>query len=205
MLTVKTTLNQMTNIKHIMDELKDTLRAIDPEFKNEESQFCQALACFTQDADSAETTRVSEYVAAREENLAMELIYIGWQGFQLNMDIFKNPVTALMLREDYEDLHMERRLCTLPAARNSRKFQSTFWAEADTFPKDKKTLLQSIDDYFSYLQTAGYKLAHYFGFRLADQFLPYVIPGYVNDSTSSTRYLRNLETALQMELSQIEK
>lgn len=204
MLTVKTTFNQMTNIKHIMNELKDTLRTIDPEFNDEESQFCQALACFTQEVDTAEATRVSEYVATREKELAMELIYIGWQGFQLNMEIFQNPVAALMLREDYEDLHMERRLCTLPTARKAREFHSAFWAEASTFPEEKKALLQIVDDYFSYLQTAGYKLAHYFGFRLADRFLPYVVPAYISDPLNTSRYLRKIENSLQTDLDHLE-
>lgn len=204
MLTVKTMLNQMTNVKNIMEGLTDTLRTIDPVFEDEEAQFCQVLACLTQEADTVESNRVKEYVAAREEELAMEIIYIGWEGFQLNMEIYKNPVTALMLREDDEDLHRERRLCTLPMTRKARDVQSAFWAEESTFPEDKKALLQIIDEHYSYLQTAGYKLAHYFGFRLADHFLHYVMPGYISNPVYSIRYLRNMETNLQMDLSRIE-
>ena len=200
MLTVKTMMNQVTNVKHIMEGLTDTLRTIDPVFEDEETQFCQVLAYLTQEADTVESNRVKEYVAAREEELAMELIYIGWQGFQLNMEIFQKPVVALMLREDYEDLHMERRLCTLPTARKACEYQSAFWAEARAFPEDQKALFQIVDDYFSYLQTAGYKLAHYFGFRLADQFLPYVMPGYISDPLNTSRYLRKIENNLQADL-----
>ena len=204
MLTVKTMMTQMTNVKNIMEGLTDTLRTIDPVFEDEEAQFCQVLACLTQEADTVESNRVKEYVAAREEELAMELIYIGWQGFQLNMEIFQNPVVALMLREDYEDLHMERRLWTLPTARKAREYQLAFWAEARAFPEDKKVLIQIVDDYFSYLQTAGYKLAHYFGFRLADQFLPYVMPGYISDPLNTSRYLRKIENNLQADLEYLE-
>ena len=200
MLTVKTTLNQMTNVKYIMDGLKDTLRSIDPEFKDEESRFLQALAFLTQEENPVRANQVLKYVAVREEALAMEMIYIGWQGFQLNMEIFKNPVAALMLREDDEDLHMERRLCTLPTARKAREYQSAFWAEASMFPADKKDFLQSLDDYFAYLQTAGYKLAHYFGFHLADQFLPYVMPGYIRDPLNTARYLRRMADSLQADV-----
>ena len=177
MLTVKTKLNQMTDVNYIMEWLMDTLRSIDPEFEREEAQFTQAIAYLTQEKEDAESKKVMEYRAAKEEELAMEIIYIGWEGFQLNMEIYKNPVTALMLREDDEDLHRERRLCTLPMTRKTRDVQSAFWAEENTFPEDKKARLQIIDEHYSYLQTAGYKLAHYFGFRLADHFLPSVIPG----------------------------
>ena len=204
MLTVKTMLNQMTNVNYIMEGLTDTLRTIDPGFEDEEAQFCQVLACLMQEADTVESNRVKEYVAAREEELAMELIYIGWQGFQLNMEIFQIPVAALMLREDYEDLHMERRLCTLATARKAREYQSAFWAEARVFPGDKKVYLQIIDEYFSYLQTTGYKLAHYFGFRLADQFLPYVMPAYISDPLNTSRYLRKMESCLQADLAHLE-
>lgn len=204
MLTVKTKLNQMTDVNYIMEWLMDTLRSIDPEFEREEAQFTQAIAYLTQEKEDVESKKVMEYRAAKEEELAMEIIYIGWEGFQLNMEIYKNPVTALMLREDDEDLHRERRLCTLPMTRKTRDVQSAFWAEESTFPEDKKARLQIIDEHYSYLQTAGYKLAHYFGFRLADHFLPYVIPGYISNPVYSFRYLRNMETNLQMDLSRIE-
>ena len=204
MLTVKNTLNQITDTKRIMQELRETLKKIDPMYQEEENKFLQALACLVKEMERLEYSNVEEYLAAKEEVFAMELIYIGWQGFLLNLEIFKNPVTALMLREDYEELHLERRLSTLSTVMEAQKNLSAFCTTFGLLSEDKRLLTQVIDDYYSYLQTTGYKLAHYFGFRLADQFLPYVIPGYVSDPVHTLRYSSSLANNLQINLKQLE-
>ena len=65
MLTVKTKLNQMTDVNYIMEWLMDTLRSIDPEFEREEAQFTQAIAYLTQEKEDAESKKVMEYRAAK--------------------------------------------------------------------------------------------------------------------------------------------
>ena len=204
MLTAKNTLNQITDTKRIMQELRETLKKIDPMYQEEENKFLQAMACLVKEMERLEYSNVEQYLAAKEEVFAMEVIYIGWQGFLLNLEIFKNPVTALMLREDYEELHLERRLSTISTVMKAQKNLSTFSTAMGLLSEDKKLLTQVIDDYYSYLQTTGYKLAHYFGFRLADQFLPYVIPGYVSDSVHTFRYSSSLANNLQINLKQLE-
>ena len=204
MRTVNSILNQMTDAKLIMQELKDTLRTIDPMFQEEEHKFREASAGLVQEMVALGYPQVREYLAAKEEEIAMELLYIGWQGFQLNLEIFKSPVTALLLNEDFEDLHLERRLCALPATRKVRETQQSLQRIMAFLPEDKKYLLQAVTEYYSYLQTTGYKLAHYFGFRLADQFLPYVFPGYVIDPVITFQYAEKLEEYLQLDLKQME-
>ena len=203
MLTVKTVTNQMTDAKRIMQALRDALRTIDPMFQEEENKFNQASACLVQELEELGCVKAEEYLLAKEEALSMELIFIGWQGFQLNLEIFKNPVTALMLRQDYEELHLERRLCVLPTTRRAQEKQQPFCELLDVLPEDKKDLAQIVEEYYSYLQTTGYKIAHYFGFCLADRFLPYVLTGYVSDPVNTTHYLNALENYLQMDLKQL--
>lgn len=202
--TVKTILNQMTDSQYIMQELKKTIRSLDPMFQEEEAVFLHAVDCFTQEMEEPGCFSITKYLTAKENELAMELIYIGWQGFQLNLEIFKNPVAAMFLQEDYEELHLERRLCTLPTVQKARADQSVFCTALEMLPEEKKNLVQSIDAYYSYLQTVGYKLAHYFGFRLADQFLPNVVPGYASDPVHSSRYAMPLSHYLQADLAKLE-
>lgn len=204
MRTVNSILNQMTDAKLIMQELKNTLRTIDPMFQEEEHKFREASAGLVQEMVALGYPQVREYLAAKEEEIAMELIYIGWQGFQVNLEIFKNPVTALFLNEDFEDLHLERRLCALPTTRKAREMQQSLNGIMALLPEDKKYLVQAVTEYYSYLQTTGYKLAHYFGFRLADQFMPYVFPGYVSDPVITFQYAEKLEEYLQLDLKQME-
>ena len=203
MKTVASILNQMTNPKNIMQDLKDTLRELDPMYQEEENKFLKACSIIDQEMKAFGCSGVAEYIAAKDEELAMELIYIGWQGFQLNLEIFKNPINALLLNEDYEDLHLERRLGTLTSATQAREVQANIRLRFNELPEEQQNLMQTITAYYSYLQTYGYKLAHYFGFRLADVFLPYVIPGYMSDPVCTFQYANDLTRTFQMNVQQI--
>ena len=66
-------------------------------------------------------------------------------------------------------------------------------------------LTDGITSFYGYLETTGYKLAHYFGFRLADLFLPYVIPGYTNDSVDTMYYQSDLKKYLRIDVERVDK
>ena len=203
MKTVETVFHQMIDTKTVMPDLRDTLREIDPNFKEAECRYLEAAAELERTLGDGISPSVGEYLAARENALAMELIYIGWQGFQLSLDIFKDPVNALLLKEDYEDLHCEHRLGTLPATKKAWEVQVAFHAAVKDMPENTKHLAEDVDEFYSYLETVGYKVAHYFGFRLADRFLSCVEPGYTGDHISALRYLGDLKDYLQIDLDRV--
>ena len=204
MKTIEMMLRQMTDASSIIQDLRDTLRTIDPQFPAAEQSFNNAVAALEQSLGDAITPTVGEYLAAKEEVLAMELIYIGWQGFQLNLEIFKNPVNTLLLQGDYEDLNLERRLETLPTAKKARTVQYAFHEALQDMPDEMKNLTDGVTEFYSYLETAGYKIAHYFGFRLADRFLPFVVPGYISDQVNTLQYSGGLQRYLKIDLDRME-
>lgn len=204
MKTIATVLQQLTDPKSIMFELRETLRVIDPGFFDAEVKFLAASANLEKELGDSITPSVSEYLAAKEEEFTAEIIYIGWQGFLLNMDIFNNPINALLLRGDYEELLRERRLGTLPMAKKPREVLEAFYTEMRKLPEEKWALTEDITSFYSYLETTGYKVAHYFGFRLADQFLHYIIPGYTSDTVNTLLYSRQLGDYLQIDLARME-
>lgn len=193
----------MIDTKNIMPDLLDTLREIDPNFKEAECRYLEAAAELERALGDGIFPSVSEYLAARENALAMEFIYIGWQGFQLNLDIFKDPVNALRLKGDYEDLHCEQQLGTLPATKKAWAVQVAFHAAVKDMPEKTKAQAEDVDEFYSYLETVGYKVAHYFGFRLADRFLSCVEPGYTGDHINALRYSGDLKEYLQIDLDRI--
>ncbi len=205
MKTVQTILGQLTDPKTIMAEIRETLRTIDPEFFDTEVKYLAAASNLEKELGNSITPSVDEFLAAKEEEFASEIIYIGWQGFQLNMDIFHAPINAMMLRGDYEELHRERHLGTLPMAKKARDTMNAFYEVLREGYRDKLDLTEDITGFYSYLQTSGYKIAHYFGFRLADLFLPYVIPGYVDDSVNTGYYRRTLQEYLDIDIDRLEK
>lgn len=205
MKTVQTILGQLTDPKTIMAEIRETLRTIDPEFFDTEVKYLSAAYNLEKELGDSITPSVGEFLSAKEEEFASEIIYIGWQGFQLNMDIFHAPINAIMLRGDYEELHRERRLGTLPMAEKARDTINAFYEMMRKSYREKLDLTEDITGFYSYLQTSGYKIAHYFGFRLADLFLPYVIPGYVDDSVNTGYYRRTLQEYLDIAIDRLEK
>lgn len=205
MKTVQTILEQLTDPKTIMPEIRETLRTIDPEFFDAEVKYLAAASNLEKELGNSITPSVSEFLAAKEEEFAFEIIYIGWQGFQLNMDIFHAPINTIMLQGDYEELHRERRLGTLPMAKKARDTINAFYEMMRENYRDKLDLTEDITGFYSYLQTSGYKIAHYLGFRLGDLFLPYVIPGYIDDSVNTGYYRRTLQEYLDIDIDRLEK
>ena len=188
-------LHQLTDAAAIMQDLKETLREIVPNFRAEEEKYEAACGVLIEKIGDSVTPSARDYLAAMEAECAAALVYIGWQGFRLNMDIFSNSVNALLLRGDFEDLHRERRLPTVPGVQEHNRTIHAFY-DALRDRHDDQDLTDGISGFYPYLETTGYKLAHYFGFRLADGFLRYVIPGYTDDSVNTTLYKMALHDAL---------
>lgn len=193
MKTVDTVIHQLTNPTIILREVRETLRTLDPDYPEEENQFLQAAAELEREIGPS----TKEYLDALEQEFTSDIIFVGWQGFKLNMDCFTNPVNKLLLREDFEDLHLEHRMPTLPVAQSARR---TIDAFLDTLPPEKHHLTAGITSYYSYLQTTAYKLIHYFSFCLADRFLPFVVPGYISDPLLTDQYTLELRAFLQTDV-----
>ena len=50
----------------------------------------------------------------------------------------------------------------------------------------------AIQSYYIYLEVAGPKLAHFWGYAFANGFLPWVEPGYVSDGAQTSVYALEL-------------
>ena len=204
MFTVKTLMTQLTDPKVVLQNVSDVLRKIDPNFAQEELQYLAAVEALKEGIGETVSPSASDYIAAREQEICAELIYVGWLGLQQNLECFQNPVNTLFLKMDYEDFHRERRMHTLPEVQKALEIINAFCEELRTLPEEKRNLTDGITEYMSYLETTAYKLAHYFGFILADKFLYHVIPGYANDSVTTMLYAQDLRDYLQLDLKLLE-
>ena len=180
--------------------VQDAIRMVDPQYPKEEQQYLAACDILKKETSKTVLPDAEAYIRAKEQVFSSHALYAAWQGFLLNLRIFQNPVNALMLREDFEELHQERRMHTLPVAREAQRTINSF---CQRIPEGQRNLTATIDDYFAYLQTVGYKLAHYIGFLFGNCFLPKVIPGYVVDGVCTDRYTNTLREVLQMDVNRI--
>ena len=186
--TVHSFVDQLINPKTIMAKVKDILREVDPEYEKEEQAFTAACSSLEAGIDDSVTITVQSYLEALEEEFASDIVFVVGRGFKLNLDIHNNPVNALAFKLDYEDLHEERKMHLLPMAEKANKTSYAFLEELRTSHRDKLDLLNGVNSYYSHLKTIGYKVAHYYGFLLADQLLPHLIPGYYADSVYVSTY-----------------
>ena len=127
-------------------------------------------------------------LSAEEQKICAELVYVTWLGFQQNLKCHLDPINANFLDMDYEDFLCERRMHMLPEVSKANDILNDFWAATRTLPEEKRYLSDGLLDYICHIESAGYKLAHFWGFALADQFLGHVIPGYCMDNVTTIRY-----------------
>ena len=186
--TVHSLVDQLINPKTVMSKVKEILREVDPEYEKEEQNFIAACSALEAGMDDSIPISAHCYLEALEEEFASDIVFVIGRGFKLNLDIFNNPVNALAFKLDYEDLHQERMMHLLPGAKHASNTTYALLEELRASHRDKLDLLDGIHDYYNYLKTVGYKVAHYYGYLLADQLLPHLIPGYYADSAYVSTY-----------------
>ena len=171
-------------VAEVVEEVTETMQ----DYEKELEAYRQGVQALTREIPGAE-----DYLAAAQQELASDLRYALWLGFQWNLECFRNPVNKLLLNEDFQELCQESRMCALPYAQTSRQKRQSF---AQSIPEEKRELLDPITDHFAYLKTWGYKLAFCEGFCLADRLLPHLLPGYTPDAMLSMRLAQKLQNNL---------
>ena len=170
----ETILAQLTDTDVLLESIYQAIADVDPNYAEEMAIYEQAVQVLLQAVPNAEI-----YLQARRQELASDIRFALWQGFKWAMDCYRDPVYKLMAQLDFEELCQESLMHTLPAAVAA---QATACAFNQSLPPDKHPLLDPIIDYFAYLETYGYKLAHHAGFQMAINLLPLFVHGFVSVS-----------------------
>lgn len=201
MYTVNSVFTQITDSTSVFQNIMDTLRMVDPSFEDEHRQYIHSVDTLMDSLCGEDSLTVMEYIAAKEKAFCSEMIYIAWLGFQQNIACFRNPINTEFLKLDYETIHRENSFQSLPNILSALSAINDFDCSLRSLPDDIQNIAVGITDFFSYLETVGYKLAHYFGFVFADRFLGYVIPGYAPDTATTMQYAMMLQEYLDFNLS----
>ena len=164
----ETILAQLTDTDMIMESVYQAIAEVDPDYAKEMAAYEQAVQALFQAVPGAES-----YLLAQRQELASDIRFALWQGFQWGLDCHRSPVYKLMAQLDFEDLCQESKMHALPAAQEAH---ATAHAFTQSLPEDKQPLLDPIIDHFAYLETYGYKLAHSAGVELVDKLLSIIAP-----------------------------
>ena len=177
-------LAQLTNTDAILDAVCETIATLDPNYGEEMAGYHESVQALSQAIPNAE-----KYILALRQELASDLHYTLWLGFNWNLECFHNPVNKLLLDADFEELCQESRMHTLPDAKAALQKAQAF---VHSIPEDKRELLDPISDHFAYLKTWSYKIAFFGGFCLANKLLPHLVPAYTPDMMLSMRLEQKL-------------
>lgn len=140
---------------------------------------------------------VEDMALAIEQQVASDLIYSAYLGFKANLDYFRNPVANNFLNVDMETYLRETTAHRLPAYESAQRVIDCFHEQLTDEQKERTI---AIVEYVSYLETMGPKLAHYYGFIFANEFLTRVEPAYSPDIPLTYAYRRMLQDYLQIKL-----
>ena len=189
MKTVESTLAMLTDLS-IVEDLRKVLREKDREFLPVEAKFQEAVRDLTARIGR---NAANELVAAWDLQICSDLVYAGYLGFQANLHNFHNPVASQFTRLDYETFLREHIMQTMPY-RNEAEAAAAAIQEA--YEEVLNEYEDAIRSYYVYLEVTGPKLAHFWGYRFANQFLPWVEPGYVSDGAQTSMYALELHRDL---------
>ena len=171
---IENILAQLTDTDTILESVYQAIAEVDPNYAEEMIAYENAVQTLLQEAPGAES-----YLQARRQEFASDIRFAMWQGFQWSLNCHRDPIYKLLAQLDFEDLCQESKMHTLPAAQAAQTAQRAF---TQSLPEAQLPLLDPIIDHFAYLETYGYKLAHHAGFRMANNLLSLVVPGYVTDA-----------------------
>ena len=189
MKTIESTLAMLTDLS-IVEDLRKVLREKDREFLPVEAKFREALRDL---ATRIGKNATNELVTAWDRQICSDLVYAGFLGFQANLHNFHNPVASQFTALDYETFLREHIMQTMPY-RNEAKTAATAIQEA--YEEALNEYEDAIRSYYVYLEVTDPKLAHFWGYRFANQFLPWVEPGYVSDGAQTSMYALELHRDL---------
>ncbi len=186
MLTLKTILNQFSD-KKLFDSLINIMENYFQDFLEVQKKYQQAMDLLQKDFGAAPVEKEKEAIQKR---IASTLFSSGWLGFQANLNYFLDPVAGDFLNAEPEIFLKEKTARTLPDYETAQEMQKQFYAGLNDA---QRLIYEDVTEYICYLETAGPKLAHYYGYLLGNAMLHRIVPGYQPDMAFTLRYAMMLE------------
>lgn len=187
--TIESILSQLTS-DALVSDLKTVLREQDPEFPPVESAFQEATRALASKIGKEE---VAKLLAAKEQQILSDPVYAAYLGFQANLSNFHNPVASQFTKLDYDVFLREHIMQMLPRRAAAEKTTAAF---REAHKEALSEYEEAIQSYYIYLEVAGPKLAHFWGYVFANRLLPWVEPGYVSDGAQTSAYALELHRDL---------
>ena len=164
--------------KSVIADLADLLRANDADFAESEKGYYAAVEKLRAALPAEQTPTLDEYLSACETDVISVVAYAGYLGFRVNLENFHHPIGIDFVRLDTIDYLKDHLFGHFPINYRNSQVREAFYK---SLPEGFQCLEDDIQDYFTHLECSGPKLAHYAGYIIANNILPWVEPGYRED------------------------
>ena len=171
--------------KGLITELADLLRANDEEFAESEKNYLAAVEILRKELPSGSSPTLDDYLAACESDVISAVAYAGYLGFRVNLENFHHPIGINFVRLDTIDYLKGHLFGHFPVNYRNAQVREAF---SKSLPVAFKQLHDYIQDYFTHMECAGPKLAHYAGYIIGNLILPWVEPGYREDACQTMAF-----------------
>lgn len=201
MFTVKSFMEQLKNPDIIMERMRKMLRKLDPEFVAVEKGFHKGVQALKKTMNAEGRASVDHFLKLENGRMATNFLFLTSKGYNQNLACFKDPMQRGFLNLDFEDIHDESIMEGMQANVDCWKFSDSFF---HSLTPEQQPLCDPIRDYYIYMETTAYKLAHYLGFRVGDEVLPLVVPGYRPNTALTMAYRHRINQQLGVSLEKLE-
>ena len=176
--------------KSVIADLADLLRANDTDFAESEKNYYAAVEKLRAALPAEQTPTLDEYLSACETDVISVVAYAGYLGFRVNLENFHHPIGIDFVRLDTIDYLKDHLFGHFPINYRNSQVREAFYK---SLPEDLQCHEDSIQNYFTHLECAGPKLAHYAGYIIANNILPWVEPGYREDYCQTLAFTAETE------------
>ena len=176
--------------KSVIADLADLLRANDADFAESEKGYYAAVEKLRAALPAEQTPTLDEYLSACETDVISVVAYAGYLGFRVNLENFHHPIGIDFVRLDTIDYLKDHLFGHFPINYRNSQVREAFYK---SLPEGLQGLEDSIQDYFTHLECSGPKLAHYAGYIIANNILPWVEPGYREDYCQTLAFTAETE------------
>ena len=176
--------------KSVITDLADLLRANDAEFAESEKKYLAAVETLRSELPTEFVPTLDAYLDACETDVISVAAYAGYLGFRVNLENFHHPIGVDFVRLDTIDYLKEHLFGHFPINYHNAQVHEAFHK---SLPEAFQGLEDDIRDYFTRLECAGPKLAHYAGYIIGNHILPWVEPGYREDYCQTMAFAAETE------------
>ena len=176
--------------KSVIADLADLLRANDADFAESEKGYYAAVEKLRASLPAEQAPSLDEYLSACETDVISVVAYAGYLGFRVNLENFHHPIGIDFVRLDTIDYLKDHLFGHFPINYRNSQVREAFYK---SLPEGLQSLHDDIQSYFVHLECSGPKLAHYAGYIIANNILPWVEPGYREDYCQTLAFTAETE------------